>query len=69
MSAGQIVVDRVSRRFRVSQSAHRTLKDMFVSPGRSGVTDVWALRDISLRAEPGEALGLVGRNGSARRPC
>ncbi|HWB23571.1 MAG TPA: ABC transporter ATP-binding protein [Gaiellaceae bacterium] len=66
MSAGQIVVDRVSRRFRVSQNAHRTLKDMFVAPGRSAVTDVWALRDVSLRAEPGEALGLVGRNGSGK---
>jgi ABC-type polysaccharide/polyol phosphate transport system ATPase subunit len=66
MSAGQIVVDRVSRRFRVSQNAHRTLKDMFVAPGRSTVTDVWALRDVSLRAEPGEALGLVGRNGSGK---
>src|SRR5471032_3083433 len=66
MSAGQIVVDRVSRRFRVSQNAHRTLKDMFVAPGRSTVTDVWALRDVSLRGEPGEALGLVGRNGSGK---
>jgi lipopolysaccharide transport system ATP-binding protein len=66
MQPGQIVVDRVSRRFRVSASAGRTLKDVFVSRGRAPVTDVWALRDVSLHAEPGEALGLVGRNGSGK---
>jgi ABC-type polysaccharide/polyol phosphate transport system ATPase subunit len=66
MKPGQIVVDRISRRFRVAAKANRTLKDMFVSRGRAPVTEVWALRDVSLRAEPGEALGLVGRNGSGK---
>jgi lipopolysaccharide transport system ATP-binding protein len=66
MNPGQIVVDRVSRRFRVSANAHRTLKDLFVSRGRAPMTEVWALHDVSLRAEPGEALGLVGRNGSGK---
>jgi ABC-type polysaccharide/polyol phosphate transport system ATPase subunit len=66
MNPGQIVVDRVSRRFRVSANANRTLKDIFVARGRPPVTDVLALRDVSLRAEQGEALGLVGRNGSGK---
>jgi ABC-type polysaccharide/polyol phosphate transport system ATPase subunit len=66
MKPGQIVVDRVSRRFRVSANATRTLKDVFVARGRTPATDMWALRDVSLRAEPGEALGLVGRNGSGK---
>ena len=66
MTPGQIVVDRVSRRFRVSANANRTIKDIFVSRGRAPATDVWALQDVSLNAEPGEALGLVGRNGSGK---
>jgi ABC-type polysaccharide/polyol phosphate transport system ATPase subunit len=63
---GRIVVDRVSRSFRVYPKAQRTLKDLFVSRGRLGAREVEALRDVSLIVEPGDALGLVGRNGSGK---
>jgi ABC-type polysaccharide/polyol phosphate transport system ATPase subunit len=63
---GRIVVDRVSRRFRVYPKAQRTLKDVFVSAGRSRARDVWALNGVSLEVEPGAAVGLVGRNGSGK---
>ena len=63
---GQVVVDRVSQRFRVSASPYRTLKDVAIARGRRESRDVWALRDVSLRAEPGDALALVGRNGSGK---
>jgi ABC-type polysaccharide/polyol phosphate transport system ATPase subunit len=67
MSApGSIVVDRVSRVFRVYPKAQRTLKDLFVSRGGLKAREVQALRDVSLTVEPGGAVGLVGRNGSGK---
>jgi ABC-type polysaccharide/polyol phosphate transport system ATPase subunit len=66
VTRGRIVVDRVSRRFVVRVGGHRTIKDLFVARGRTRTREVWALRDVSLRAEPGEAIGLVGRNGSGK---
>jgi ABC-2 type transport system ATP-binding protein len=66
MKPGRIVVDRVSQRFRVSTHPQRTLKDLFVTRGRSTTREVWALKDVSLQVDSGEAVGLVGRNGSGK---
>jgi len=66
MRRGEILVDGVSRRFRVHAREVRSLKELFVVRGRTEATDVWALRDVSVRVEPGEAVGLIGRNGSGK---
>jgi ABC-type polysaccharide/polyol phosphate transport system ATPase subunit len=66
MTPGRIVVDRVSRTFRVYPKGQRTVKDLFVARGRIGAREVEALRDVSLTVDAGEAVGLVGRNGSGK---
>jgi ABC-type polysaccharide/polyol phosphate transport system ATPase subunit len=64
--AGEIVVDRASRRFRVNPQQLRTLKEVVLARNRGRAAEVWALRDVSFSVEPGQAVGLIGRNGSGK---
>src|SRR3712207_2443250 len=66
MTKGAIRVEHASRRFRVYPQEARTLKELVVARRRSRGTDVWALRDVDLRVQAGESVGLVGRKGSGK---
>ncbi|MBA3747753.1 MAG: ABC transporter ATP-binding protein [Solirubrobacterales bacterium] len=64
---GEIVMEHASRAFSVRADRGRTLKEMLIGRRRAGgPAPVEALRDVTLHIEPGETVGMVGRNGAGK---
>ena len=63
-----ITLDHVSMRFRMDVNRTTNLKEWFVRrmKGEQKYEDFYALRDLSVKIERGEVLGIVGRNGSGK---
>jgi ABC-type polysaccharide/polyol phosphate transport system ATPase subunit len=66
LARGEIVLEDATRSFALVHERSRTLKELFVSHRRRGRTRVDALDHVSLRIAPGEAVGMVGRNGAGK---
>ncbi|HEX3279169.1 MAG TPA: ABC transporter ATP-binding protein [Thermoleophilaceae bacterium] len=62
-----VVVDGVSKTFRIPHEQVHTLKERVLHPMRGRTYDRFeALRDVSFEVQPGEFFGIVGRNGSGK---
>lgn len=61
-----IVVQNVSKEFRLYHEKHSSLKERFIHLGRTPYEDFSALKDVSLDIEAGTTVGLMGHNGSGK---
>jgi ABC-type polysaccharide/polyol phosphate transport system ATPase subunit len=64
---GELVLEDATRSFALTHERSRTLKELLVRRGRrQRRSSVKALDGVDLRIEPGEAVGMVGRNGAGK---
>ncbi len=61
-----VVVDDVSKRFRLYKDKTTSLKERVTRLKRSTYNEYWALRDVSLSVPKGTTYGLIGHNGSGK---
>jgi ABC-2 type transport system ATP-binding protein/lipopolysaccharide transport system ATP-binding protein len=61
-----IVVEGVSKRFRLYSDRPTSLKERFVRLKGAVYEDFWALKDITLAIPEGSTFGLIGHNGSGK---
>src|SRR5262249_25654592 len=61
-----IVVDGLSKHFRLNTDRAYSVKERVLKLGRTTHENFWALRDISLTVDEGETVGILGHNGSGK---
>jgi ABC-type polysaccharide/polyol phosphate transport system ATPase subunit len=67
LAPGEVLLEHATRSFVVTHERSRTLKELFIRRGHGRQRSrVEALHDVTVRIEPGEAVGLVGRNGAGK---
>lgn len=64
----RIIVEDVSKKFRIGSKKGRGTLAKFISlfSGREPKRVIWALNEVSLNANAGEIIGIIGKNGSGK---
>lgn len=71
MSSSAILMEGVSKKFKIGARREDTLRDRIANFWRRRKSnrtahEIWALKDIDLEVQPGEVLGIIGRNGAGK---
>ena len=66
LQPGEVVLEHATRTFEVRADPARTLKDLIIGRRHEGPPPIHALDDVTLRIAPGEAVGIMGRNGAGK---
>jgi ABC-2 type transport system ATP-binding protein len=66
VAPGEIQGRGLGRRFLIRLTHSRSLKETILRRELPRTRELWALRDVDLDVEPGEAFAIVGRNGSGK---
>jgi lipopolysaccharide transport system ATP-binding protein len=61
-----IELSNLGKRYEIYQRPHQRLLQTIFRGRKTFYREFWALRDVSLRVERGETLGVIGRNGSGK---
>jgi ABC-type polysaccharide/polyol phosphate transport system ATPase subunit len=61
-----VVVDHVSKKYRLYRERNNHIKIAVMRGGRSKVDMFWAIEDVSFEIQQGATTGLIGENGSGK---
>jgi len=67
MSSDSIIrLRNVSKCYQIYENPRDRLLQMLMRGRKQYFREFWALKDLSLKVEPGEVIGIIGRNGSGK---